>query len=133
MLPNPLCDVCDGGYFIYFTGESANNINLRFDNTGLGNMDAVNYTRGTTFEDGTFHHIVGLRDGTNIKLYLDGILVATGTDNSTNVNDISTFYISGWSNYRGNMDVAISRIYNKALSAEEVGQNFEAQRARFGL
>jgi len=130
---NPLCDVCVGGYFIYFTGASSSNINLRFDDEGLGNMDSINYNRGTTFEDGTFHHIVGLRDGTNTKLYLDGALVSTGTDNATNVNDIGTFYISGWSNYRGNMDVAVSRIYDKALTSEEVLQNYNATKTRFGL
>lgn len=128
---NPLCDNCDGGYFLFFQGTNA--IMLRFDDSGLGNLDSITYTRGTTFEDGIFHHVVGLRDGTNTKIYLDGVLVQTGTDTSPNVNDISTFYISGWSIYRGSMDVAISRIYDRALSASEVSQNFNAQRSRFGI
>jgi hypothetical protein len=128
---NPLCDGCDGGYFIYFTGATSSTINIRFDNSGTGNLDSLSYNRGTTFEDGTFHHIVGLRDGTNTKIYLDGGLVATGTDTFPNVNDIDTFYISGWSNYKGNMDVAVSRIYNKALTPEEVTQNYNANINRF--
>lgn len=130
---NPLCDNCDGGFMILFTGATSTNLNLRFDDAGLGNMDSTTYNKGSTFEDGTFHHIVGLRDGANIKLYLDGVLVSTGTDNATNVNDISTFYISGWSNYRGDMDVATTRLYNRALSADEVYQNYNAQKSRFGL
>jgi len=128
---NPLCDGCDGGYFIYFMGTTSKVINLRFDDSGLGNMDSISYTRSTTFEDNNFYHIVGLRDGTNTKLYLDGSEVASGTDNATNVNDIGTFFISGWSNYRGNMDVSISRIYNRALTPQEVLQNYNATKSRF--
>ena len=130
---NPLCDGCSGGYFIFINGTNAQSINLRFDDSGLGNLDAITYNRGTTFEDGTFHHIVGLRDGTNTKIYLDGELVKTGTDNSPNVNDIGIFYISGWSNYKGNMDVGITKMYNRALTADEVAQNYNAQKSRFGL
>jgi len=128
---NPLCDGCDGGYFIYFMGTSSTVINLRFDNTGVGNMDSISYTRSTSFEDNKFYHIVGLRDGVSTRLYLDGVEVATGTDNAVNVNDISTLYISGWSNYRGNMDVPATRIYNRALSPEEVIQNYEATKTRY--
>jgi hypothetical protein len=69
---NPLCDNCDGGYFLYFMGSTSRVLNLRFDDSGLGNMDSISHTRSTSFEDGKFHHIVGLRDGTNTKLYLDG-------------------------------------------------------------
>ncbi|MDB4339225.1 LamG domain-containing protein [bacterium] len=128
---NPLCDGCNGGYFLFYNGTNAVSINLRFDDSGLGNLDSLTYNSGTTFEDGIIHHVVGLRDGTNTKIYLDGTLVATGTDNSPNVNDISTFYISGWSNYRGDMDVGLARLYNKPLTADEVLQNYNAQKSRF--
>ena len=128
---NPLCDVCDGGYMILFSGT--NNLNLRFDDSGLGNMDSITYNNPSSFIDGSFHHIVGMRNGTNTLLYLDGTQVASGTDNQVNVNDISTFYVSGWSNYRGEMDVALSKIYNRALSADEVLQNYNAHKTRFGL
>jgi hypothetical protein len=130
---NPLCDNCDGGYFIFFSGTNATSINLRFDNSGLGNLDSLTYNRGTTFEDGTFYHVVGLRDGTNTKIYLDGVLVATGTDNAPDVNDIGIFYVSGWSNYKGNMDVATSRMYSRALTQAEITQNYNAQKSRFNL
>jgi hypothetical protein len=128
---NPLCDNCSGGYFLYFMGSTSRVLNLRFDDSGLGNMDSISHTRSTSFEDGKFHHIVGLRDGTNTKLYLDGELVQTGTDNAVDVNDIGTFFISGWSNYRGNMNVGISRMYDRALTSEEVMQNYSAGKGRF--
>lgn len=128
---NPLCDGCDGGYMILYSGT--NNINLRFDDVGLGNLDTITYNSPTSLIDGSFHHIVGLRDGGSTRLYFDGNQVATGTDRQVNVNDISTFYVSGWSAYRGDMDVALSRIYNRALTATEVKQNYNATRTRFGL
>ena len=128
---NPLCDGCEGGYMILFSGN--NNLNVRFDNVGLGNMDSVTYNSPTSLVDGQFHHIVGLRDGSNVILYLDGIEVARGTDRRTDVNDIGTFFISGWSNYRGNMDVGISKLYNRALSEEEVLNNYKQFKLRYKI
>ena len=126
---NPLCDGCVGGFMILFTNTT--NINVRFDDEGLGNLDSITYSRPTSFIDGDFHHIVGMRNGSNLLIYLDGEEVKSGTDRQVDVNDIGTFYISGWSNYRGDMDVAVAKIYNRALTASEVLQNYNATKSRF--
>lgn len=126
---NPLCDGCDGGYMILYSGT--NNLNVRFDDVGTGNMDSITYANPSSFIDGSFHHIVGLRNGGSTYLYVDGVQVASGTDRQINVNDISTYYVSGWSNYRGDMDVAATRIYSRALSPEEILQNYEATKHRY--
>ena len=128
---NPLCDGCDGGFNTMFTNSST--ISVRFDATGGSNIASVSYNSSSyDFRDDKFHHIVGLRDGTNIKLYLDGVEVATNNnDNNVNVNVEDHLYISGWSSYRGEMEVGPVRIYNKALSATEVSINYNAQKHRF--
>lgn len=128
---NPLCDGCVGGFMILFTNTT--NINVRFDDEGLGNLDSITYSRPTSFIDGDFHHIVGMRNGSNLLIYLDGEEVKSGTDRQVDVNDISTFYISGWSNYRGDMDVAVSKIYNRALTASEVRINYRHYKNRFNI
>jgi hypothetical protein len=72
--------------------------------------------------------------GTTIRLYENGSQIATGTQtinpasNSTNVliardNNIQSF--------PGR--VATIKIYNRALSASEIAQNYDAQKSRFGL
>ena len=77
-----------------------------------------------------WHHIVGTYDGSNLKFYLDGDLansipfVGTPYQNTTDLGLLHQPYpIDG--------KVGPLRIYNKALTADEVSQNFNAQRSRF--
>jgi len=90
-----------------------------------------------------FHHIVGTYDGTLAKIYHNTVLkqTVTNTNNITNTSQTTsigvrngTYQQSGFTN--GNAfigEIPIARIYNKALSAAEVKQNFEASRSRVGL
>jgi len=90
-----------------------------------------------------FHHIVGTYDGTLAKIYHNTVLkqTVTNTNNITNTSQTTsigvrngTYQQSGFTS--GNAfigEIPIARIYNKALSAAEVKQNFEASRSRVGL
>lgn len=82
------------------------------------------------------------RDGSTIKIYVNGVLVQTSTGQTISSNTSWTTYVGGSLtlgrctgnsnlNYKGK--IAISRIYNRALSDSEVLQNFNAQKYRFGL
>lgn len=128
---NPLCDNCDGGYNLMFNDEDT--VSVRFDETGAGGIDSVAFTSSSyDFRDGQFHHVVGLRDGVNVKLYFDGVEKATNNnDNQKNVTIGGGFYISGWSNYKGQMEVGPVRLYNRALTAEEVANNYAASIKRY--
>ncbi len=91
----------------------------------------------SSWVDGTWHHIVGVRDtvGDTLSLYADGVLVASDshTNNTTispgnlNIGDISGENES-WDGH-----IATAKIYNRALSAKEVLQNFNANKSRFGI
>lgn len=90
-----------------------------------------------------WHHMLVTCDGRYIKLYFDSVLVATtdlgsymnltyaynnpfiiasepGSAEPTNTNFI-------------NANIAQVFVYNRALSAQEVQQNFEANRGRYGI
>ena len=77
-----------------------------------------------------WHHLVGTEDGTNLKLYVDGVLVDT---DATIAGDIFTSaynveigrYNNSTSNEYANQ-IAQPRIYNRALTAEEVQRNYNA-------
>jgi hypothetical protein len=80
--------------------------------------------------DGNWHFAVGTYDGQNLKLYVDGILVATTSTTA------SVYYGSGGvaigrdgSNNAGYFNGIIDdvRIYNRALSADEVRQIYKAR------
>lgn len=88
----------------------------------------------------TWHHIVGVWDGTNNKIYHNGVYIDQGTPTWTSsVCDTGAWRVGGNRALSGTNggyldgDIPVVRIYNCALNADEVARNFNAQRARFGL
>ena len=76
-------------------------------------------------------------DGTNMYVYKNGILIETilGGSNS-GVSNNAGLQISGPNNTSGFLfigSVSNTQIYNRALSASEVQQNYNALKGRFGL
>jgi formylglycine-generating enzyme required for sulfatase activity len=87
---------------------------------------------------GNIEFITFLYDGnTDFKLYRNGILASTFSSSGTKVYKTSGNLIiaaptqGGWSTFLGN--IYVLQGYNRALTAAEVLQNFNAQKARFGL
>ena len=81
---------------------------------------------------GRFHHIVGTYDLNVLKFYLNGVLnqeLEISFPPHQNTDDLQVLQIP----YNLDGKVGAARIYNRALTAEEVKQNFEAQRSRFGI
>ncbi len=87
----------------------------------------------------TWNHVVGVYDGINILIYVNGVdrsqtLVGTVPSSlyigssSFIVGDDSTTTQNAFAGYISNV-----QIYNRALSATEVLQNYNATKGRFGL
>lgn len=109
--------------------------------------DNINWTETLTYNfSGTYnaadsafinqwHHMVATSDAAGSKLYIDGTEVTA--INSTSADEdfgknyrIGTRYTtsSPWTGYMGPI-----YFYNRAITASEVAQNFNAQRSRFGI
>lgn len=74
-------------------------------------------------------------DGTAV-LYLNGVSVATGTlpaNGATSYYRVGTYVGSLNTAYSLDGNISVSQIYNRALSASEVLQNFNALRGRYGI
>lgn len=69
------------------------------------------------------------------SLYINGSLVGTANALDCRTTGSNKLFIGRWhgGGYRVQMNFGILRIYNKALSASEVSQNFNAIRGRYGL
>jgi hypothetical protein len=52
---------------------------------------------------------------------------------STGINGTNPYLIGGWGSEYFNGNISNIKIYNRALSASEVAQNYNAQKSRFGL
>ena len=88
----------------------------------------------TTINDDNYHHVVGTYDGSNIRIYVDGVLESTNAEsgNFTPSNlRIGSNYVGSSEYYQGELPVV--RLYNRTLSKEEVHQNYMSFKTRFGL
>ena len=90
-----------------------------------------------------WHYIVSTFDGQYIRLYLDGIERASynyGSVVPITYNNNNHFLIAAEPGAGTGVDgayfpgkIGATQVYDRALSAAEIGQNFQAQRSRFGL
>jgi hypothetical protein len=74
-------------------------------------------------------------DSGNVKLYKNGIFVGSKIGYGTTAirNSGDRLYIAKSASTYGNFKIAKTSIYNRALSASEVLQNYNATKTRFGL
>jgi hypothetical protein len=95
----------------------------------------------TSFSTLVWTYIVGTFNGTTIKIYKNSVLGdITGTiaglnDSNLNINIGALYSQNGSEGGTGlwNGKIANVKIYNRALSADEVLQNYNATKSRFGL
>ncbi|MFW0862572.1 MAG: LamG domain-containing protein [Candidatus Komeilibacteria bacterium] len=87
------------------------------------------YANGTITRD-TWHHLVGTWNGTQVALYIDGVLASqTGTARS-GAYDVSTWVINGPVSFGGNTGqyneggLDELKFYNYALSADDVKYDY---------
>ena len=115
-------------YMIFFNG---NKIRMRIG----GNIAANAIDSASDYTTGTWANVVGTYDGSNMKIYINGSLDQTkarsGTIPTNNVNLGIGYDGNGALAFNGK--IAISSIYNRALTASEISQNFNAHRGRFGV
>jgi len=88
--------------------------------------------------DQNWHHVVGVNNFGICSLYVDGTLEGTDSIKSgTNIDlNAEVMAIGNDPNNTSRTfygEVAIARIYNRALSTSEVLQNYNAVKSRFGL
>jgi hypothetical protein len=118
---------------------SANSANKLVYSYGNG-TNAQSFTATTTLTNNTWYHIVLVRDLTNTqKLYWyingseDKNESATYSSAATS-SESTTIFQNGLSGQEFALaDLGVLRIYNSALTAAQVLQNFNAQKSRFGF
>lgn len=110
--------------------SKGNSFGMRFLNNKLRvfinheENDPPNNSSGAILESNLsndWNHVVMTYDKSNVKLYINGSLIATTPyNNSINVNENPLVF---GSNFTGYLDT--TRIYNKALTASEILSNFQ--------
>jgi len=115
------------------TATAAFEMNL---NTATGRINpyiltpdgSANPSSVKSVNDGVFHHIVFTRDNTVLKIYIDGNLDYTVSGPTGSVANTQNLFIGRYSASSVrffNGSISDVRIYNRALSAEEVRMLYE--------
>lgn len=104
-----------------------------FSNTST--LSSLYATSSSFINTSNYFQIVGTYESGNRRLYVNSNLANSDTQTGTinyNANGMTIgSYNSGGYFFNGN--IAIVKVYNRALSAAEVKQNFNALRGRFGV
>jgi hypothetical protein len=102
----------------------------------INNQDTT-FTSSTYLTANAWNHIVCTYNGSAKIIYVNGAQAASanasGTLNTGQTNQYIGKYGSAADNYPFNGRIAESRVYNIALSAAQVLQNYNATKGRFGL
>jgi hypothetical protein len=82
-----------------------------------------------------FRNIVFSWNGTTALFYSNGISISLTGPSALGVNAFGTFNISSRNgiDYRFKGNVSTTKIYNRGLSADEILQNYNATKGRYGL
>ena len=85
-------------------------------------------------QDNTWHHIIYSYDGSTTAFYFDSVYqngyAKSGALNGGSSADLT---IGNGDTNLFNGDIAIVRVYNRALTSSEIQQNFNATRSRYGI
>jgi hypothetical protein len=131
----------DYGRLVYITGAGGA-VQLTLYETG--NVTNI-ATTGVNVYSNTWRHVVALRRQTLTggvgEIYVDGILRASGTDTNLNWNGLNQWSAMSAvigrnpndAPYYFNGSIAVAKIYNRGLTADEVLKNYNSSRSRFGL
>lgn len=103
------------------------------------NVASLTATTATYINTSQYAQVVGTYTAGDRRIYVNGVQVASDALNysiPTNASGCSIGAYGGFSGgkayyYNGNIDVV--KVYNRALSATEVLQNFNALRGRYGI
>lgn len=129
------------GTYGYFASSGNNGLAIGEGGAGVG-FGQFYYWNGTasvllgTIPSVTnFNHICALINTTtnNIQIFGNGNQLSTSTQTSmsTSILNIGRFIFANSNFLRGNL--AIYRIYNRALTTTEITQNYNATKGRYGL
>ena len=121
-------------YSFFFNGTSTH---LYYRTYGLTPTDLTRATSTSGVINNQWNHMVATFDGSTKKIYVNGAQKASAAVTGTiTQNTTGSAYIGTYGNFAGypyNGQIGVTRIYDRALTADEVTTNFNALRGRYGI
>lgn len=127
-------DGTNRNYQLWIANSVGPNANKVYFSVFTSNVQYDAISNNVISADG-WHHLVGVHNGTNVLLYVDGILQTTQANTASIDNDNVDLWIGDRSDggvlpFDGQIDDV--RIYNRALSSTEIETLYKSERKRIG-
>ena len=111
---------------------------IRFDVSSTTSSVVTITDTTKNYFDNQWHYVAFINNGISSSLYVDGALQASGAApwNGTSpwpTNQLAVGRDNNNSNYYFSGSIGPIKVYNKALTATEITQNYSAIKGRFGL
>lgn len=112
---------------------SSSNICIGYFNGGWAN------TTGFAPTLNTWYHVVGTFDGATVKQYVNNSMNSQFSSITPSLSGGITRIARRWDSSDTNTlnffpgDIAVVRVYNVPLTTEQISQNYNAEKSRFGL
>jgi hypothetical protein len=127
----------DNTLYRYTAAFNSGLFNNKFGFDLEATLGQVRLSTTSTYSTGVWIHLIGTYDGTTAKFYVNTILEDIDTGTSGNIVDFDSIILGRDIDFGigrlFNGKMALYRIYNRALSAQEIQQNYNATKTRFGL
>jgi hypothetical protein len=115
---------------------SISNNKVQIFATQTSDVNNFSITGTTTIQANTWYHITGIVNNNVLQIYINGIFEAISTTQA--------FTVGGWNStarigqratgqFPFNGRIAYMQGYNRALSSQEILQNYNSTKSRFGL
>ena len=129
----------DGNSAVYETLlRQSGGINYPFFRMRIGSSTPTYFPTNIPLNLNQIYHFVSVYDGNTMRIFINGVESGTGLPQSGTI-EANTQQLTIGIRYNRNSDslfngnIFVNRIYNKALSSQEVLQNYNATKSRFGL
>jgi hypothetical protein len=121
-------------YSLFYNGDNT----IYYRTYGLSTLDLNVNTTTAGIINNRWNNIVATWDGTNKRIYANGLLKATSANltGSVTPNTTGAAFIGIYGNFAGypfNGRISLVKLYNRALTATEITRNYDTLRGRFGL
>ena len=120
-------------YSLFFNGNST----IYYRTYGLSTTDLTFGWTGVIINS-NWVNVVATFDGTYKRIFINGVQqsISTALTGTITQNTTGAAYVGIYGNFAGypfNGRISQNHIYNRALSAAEIAQNFAAHRGRYGI
>jgi hypothetical protein len=121
------------GYNLWFLGSATTQTSFTSERFAAGVQTYSTFNIDSSLSVNNWQHIVATYNGATVKIYRNGVFYNSVASTGNITNNVKTLEIGMRSTQPFDGRIALAKIYNTALTDEEIVNNFNAHRGRFNL